>query len=148
MDQKFAFRCKRCGRLETSDHAAESEVPHACSVCGGGVVFKHQELSARLLAPGLTQEQLVAIARELNACNPAAKTFQPEIWEILADCDSAQLAEYGLTYEQVERHEPWPKQTDAESRAPKHVRVAAVERVGGANASSQKVVAEMSHVTG
>jgi hypothetical protein len=33
---KYAFRCRNCGRLDTSEHAAEAMHPRACCVCGQG----------------------------------------------------------------------------------------------------------------
>lgn len=36
---KFAFKCKNCGHLETSGNAGERDFPAACRTCGHGVTF-------------------------------------------------------------------------------------------------------------
>lgn len=73
----FAFRCKNCGRLETSDNAGESDTPHACVVCGCGVQFDSKT--------GL-------------------KVRQKENWEVLAECDDARLNEIGVSREDIKVH--------------------------------------------
>jgi hypothetical protein len=94
MADKFAFRCKNCGRLHTSEAAAEALHPHACCVCGSGVSFHPQT---------------------------GIKTVDPENWEVLADCAPERLAELGLIPEQVLRHAPWKS---GEKREAQHVTVA------------------------
>lgn len=37
--QKFAFKCKNCGSLETSGNAGERDFPAACPTCGKGVRY-------------------------------------------------------------------------------------------------------------
>lgn len=78
---KNAFRCKNCGRLHTSDDAAESAHPHACCVCDAGVRFDTR----------------------------GKKTPDPSNWEVLADATPKRLSELGLTTEDVERHQSWAK---------------------------------------
>lgn len=72
-----AFRCKNCGRLETSDNAGESDVPHACCACGSGVAFDSKT---------------------------GIKTLVKDNWEVLALCDEARLTELGLSQENVCAH--------------------------------------------
>src|SRR3954451_443794 len=98
MSDIWSFRCKNCGRLETSDHAAEGEFPHACRVCGAGVVFRHAELAAALTEPGA---DIPALAGQIARCDPATKRLVPENWEVLADAPPERLAELGLSPEQV-----------------------------------------------
>jgi hypothetical protein len=117
MAETFAFRCKSCGRLETSDHAAEGETPHACSVCGAGVVFWHAELAAKLTEPGA---DIPALAAEIAKCDPATKRLDPGNWEVLADAAPERLAELGLAPEQVEAHEPWPRGEVPEHHRARH----------------------------
>lgn len=40
--EKFAFRCKNCGVLETSEQAGERNFPAACRNCGAGVEYDPQ----------------------------------------------------------------------------------------------------------
>jgi hypothetical protein len=117
MSDKFAFRCKSCGRLHTSDYAAEGETPHACAVCGKGVVFRHVELAAKLTEPGA---DIPALAAEIAKCDPATKRLVPENWEVLADAPPERLAELGLTPEHVEAHEPWPRGQVPEHHRERH----------------------------
>lgn len=108
---KVSFRCKNCGRLHEAGHAGEDVHPHACRVCGKGVVFVHEELAdelAKAIDAGNTGEAL-RLTRDIKACNPASKRLVPENWEVLADATPDRLAELGLTPEQVEKHQPWPK---------------------------------------
>jgi hypothetical protein len=116
-EERLAFRCKNCGRLETSDHAAEGEFPHACRVCGAGVVFRHAELAAMLTEPGA---DVPALAAEIARCDPATKRLVPENWEVLADAPPERLAELGLTPEQVAAHEPWPRGEVPEMHRERH----------------------------
>ena len=37
--EKYAFRCKNCGALETSEQAGERDFPAACRICGHGVRY-------------------------------------------------------------------------------------------------------------
>jgi hypothetical protein len=117
MSDRFAFRCRACGRLHTSDHAAEGETPHACSVCGAGVVFRHAELAAKLTEPGA---DVPALAAEIARCDPATKRLDPGNWEVLADAPPERLAELGLASEQVAAHEPWPKGQVPEHHLARH----------------------------
>ena len=70
-----AFRCRACGHLEHRGHAGQCAVPHACRVCGEGVKW-----------------------------NRGIATTAPDNWEILADLTAEQLAVYGLTPTDVEKH--------------------------------------------
>jgi hypothetical protein len=118
----YAFRCKNCGRLHTSDDAAEAEHPHACTVCGGGVVFneKIQQLSRELADPKLTLERRLAIATEIAAAAKAVtKTIQPDNWDILHTMNPEQLKLHGLEPHHVEKHTPWP--ASQPGREPQHV---------------------------
>jgi hypothetical protein len=122
MAETFAFRCKSCGRLETSDHAAEGEVPHACRVCGAGVVFRHAELAAMLTQEGA---DIPALAADIARCDPATKRLVPDNWEVLADAPPERLAELGLAPEQVASHEPWPRGEVPEHHRERHFGVPA-----------------------
>lgn len=97
---RHAFRCKTCGHLEYAAQAGESEVPHACRVCGGGVTWTPQGI----------------------------KTRQPENFEVLADASPERLAELGLTALQVERHVPLT--ASARGEQPRNVSVAASDGTG------------------
>lgn len=95
-----AFRCKNCGRLHTSDDAAEASHPHACQVCGAGVSFDPRT---------------------------GAKKVEESNWERLAAATPERLEELGLTAERVEAHTPWPK---GESRTPRQVEAGAADGPG------------------
>lgn len=97
---KLAFRCKKCGRVHTSDDAAEAKHPHACQVCGAGVTF----------LPNGT------------------KVFDPDNWESLADLTSERLAELGLHSSNIEHHKPWPAQST--NRPPRNIEVSASDSTG------------------
>jgi hypothetical protein len=116
-EERLAFRCKNCGRLETSDHAAELDLPAACRACGAGVVFRHAELAAKLTEPGA---DVPALAAEIAKCDPATKRLVPENWEVLADAPPERLAELGLTPEHVAAHEPWPRGEVPERHRERH----------------------------
>lgn len=124
MSDLWAFRCKNCGRLETSDHAAEGEYPHACRVCGAGVVFRHAELAAMLTREGA---DIPALAAEIARCDPATKRLVPENWEVLADAPPERLAELGLSPDRVEAHEPWPRGEVPEHHRGRHFGVPAAQ---------------------
>ena len=94
MSNKYAFRCKNCGRLHTSDDAAEASHPHCCKVCSSGIVFdKH-----------------------------GIKTQDNSIWEILSDCTSDRLQELGLSQSDVEKHKKWSK-VESSKRDPINVSI-------------------------
>lgn len=80
--QLFAFRCKTCGHLETSDQAAESPHPVSCAVCGAGVSF-----------------HTVTGIRTINKDN----------WQHLAKLTSVELGALQLRPWEIEAHVPWPK---------------------------------------
>jgi hypothetical protein len=127
VSERFAFRCRTCGRLETSDHAAELYLPAACRVCGAGVVFRHAELAAMLTQEGA---DIPALAADIARCDPATKRLIPENWEVLADAPPERLAELGLTPEQVEAHEPWPRGQVPEHHRERHFGVPPAGTVG------------------
>ncbi len=77
----FAFRCKQCGHLHTSDDAGEATHPHACRVCGGGVSFHPRT---------------------------GIKTLDPTNWEKAVDMSDERLLELGLEKHQVHAHKPAP----------------------------------------
>ena len=121
-----AFRCRNCGRLHEAGHAGEHEVPHACRVCGAGVVFRHQELAADLQAALETgdKDKAKRLAAEVGRCDPASKRLVSDNWEVLAEATPERLTELGLTPEQVEAHEPWPKAA-SEDHPARHIAVTA-----------------------
>jgi len=125
IQDKAAFRCRNCGELEHAGHAAENSLPHACSVCGSGVVLhpKIQRLSQELADPKCTPARRVAIAAEMLAlarAGDAEKQLVAENWEVLADATDARLKELGLSRGQVEKHAPWPKK-ESPDRPPQHI---------------------------
>jgi hypothetical protein len=124
MAETVSFRCRNCGRLETSDHAAELELPAACRVCGAGVVFRHAELAAMLTREGA---DVPALAAEIARCDPATKRLVPENWEVLADAPPERLAELGLAPESVAAHEPWPRGQVPDHHRERHFGVPAAQ---------------------
>jgi len=108
MSHPIAFRCRACGRLHEAEHAGENEVPHACSVCGAGVVLNPaaKALAVELGNPECTTERRLAIAVELLKASQAGgdKQFDPDNWEVLADCGDARLEELGIEKPRVVRH--------------------------------------------
>lgn len=108
MHEIKAFRCKTCGFLEVSDHAAENATPHACRVCGEGVAY-HPKTGKR--------------------------TVDADNWEVLADASPERLAELGLTPGQVERHERWPT---GSNRPIGDVDVSAADGAGTADGASSR----------
>jgi hypothetical protein len=103
----FAFRCKTCGHLHTSDYAGESSHPHSCAVCGSGVIFttepdkKRLELQAR---PGCEKHvyDSIPVVNKIGL----HKLLDHANWEVLADASDERLKELELTREQVEKHVP------------------------------------------
>jgi hypothetical protein len=96
---KHSFRCKACGKLHTSDDAAEAEHPHACRVCGEGVSFNPKT---------------------------GVKTLNPNNWEVLSEVDEGRLNELGLAPEHVKAHTKW-EQGSKDPNPPRHVKVEANE---------------------
>lgn len=134
---KHAFRCKGCGHLMTSDTAGELEHPSACSVCGKGVVFRHQEYAdemSKLLEQPLTPQssgrlkELIALVRN---CDPGQKRLEPSNWEHLIDAAPERLKQLGLDHAAVVKHVPWKKDTEPD-RPPVHHSVGIGETVGAA----------------
>jgi hypothetical protein len=72
----FAFRCKNCGHLHSAEYAGECELPHACAVCDAGVTWTSRGI----------------------------KSFDPSVWEVLADAKPERLKELGLTAKDVCKH--------------------------------------------
>lgn len=99
----YAFRCKSCGHFEPSAHAGECLHPHSCVACGAGVSFNPKT---------------------------GTKIFDPENWEILADCLPERITQLGLDDIQVVRHEPCFAEKQLE---PKHISLQANECVGAQN---------------
>ncbi len=99
MSLKYSFRCRECGRLETSEQVCEADHPHACRVCGGGVSF-----------------------------NPRTgiKTLNKDNWDVLADMTDAALSKIGLTRNDVEKHTPLPA---TNSGPPKNISVHAADGI-------------------
>ena len=102
-----AFRCKACGHLHHAGHAGDNALPHACCVCGSGVVLGMDpaDMHAILTDPDLSEEQKVERIETLARRSQGAKKYVPENWEVLAGCDDKTLAKYGLTRDQVTKHE-------------------------------------------
>lgn len=86
-DNIAAFRCRNCGHLEDSGHAGENMVPHACSVCGAGVILKPRltQLSAELGNPACSEERRIAIAKELTTLGNEPKQLDPSNWEVIGE---------------------------------------------------------------
>lgn len=97
---KAAFRCKNCGRLHTSDDAAESQHPHSCRVCGAGVSFNPQGI----------------------------KTIDSSNWERLAELPVEHLENLGINPEHVEDHKPW--EPGSPPRDSRHIQVGAEDGLG------------------
>jgi hypothetical protein len=102
---KYAFRCKNCGRLETSDQAAECSHPHACRVCGDGIRYDSR-----------TGKKTPMLG---------------DNWEVLADASPGRLAEIGLSPDQVEKHKHWPKKSPG--REPQQLSLTANESTASAD---------------
>ena len=83
---KYAFRCNKCGRLHTSEEAAEAAHPGSCRVCGAGVKFEPN----------------------------GTKTLDKDNWEILADAKPKRLTELGLSKDQVEQHKQWVRKVNSD----------------------------------
>jgi len=133
-----SFRCRSCGFLETSGQAAHDHFPHACPVCSRGVEFgpsldailarAHLEPHRAALAGVQADVQHDPGKRLLNISlpgHPSFKFFHHENWEVLADATPERLAELGLTPDQVERHEPWPR--GSTGRPAQHVHAGAAD---------------------
>jgi hypothetical protein len=136
--QKKAWRCKQCGFLEVSDAAAEAEHPHACRVCGGGVVFDMHAIAAKLLTPGITPKETAEIVQAMLKTSPASKTIHKDNWEVLADATPTRLKELGLEAGQVERHVPWPRSSP--DRPPQAVAASAQDGMGVAATAGDTAV--------
>lgn len=95
---QYAFRCKTCGHLEGSDHAAEAPHPHSCRVCGEGVEFHRKT---------------------------GVKTLLTDNWEVLEQSTPERLTELGLTKEHVCCHTPRP--ASKPGHVPQNIAVSATE---------------------
>ena len=106
----LAFRCKKCGHLHEGCVAGEQSLPISCSVCHAGVTIGGtlKSLAAKMATPGLSDAERQSIAVEISKINAMEHTFQPDVWEVLADATPARLAELQLTPDQVERYTPAP----------------------------------------
>lgn len=130
-----AFRCKSCGRIESADAAGECQHPHACSVCGAGVILnpKTKALAGELADPNTTVERRVAIAAELlQLANTGdnTKLIHADNWEHLCDATDERLAELGLSRSDVVKHTPVPSQMN---RSPQNLVRTATEGVATPN---------------
>lgn len=117
----YAFRCVNCGHLEGAEHAGECHVPHACRVCGRGVVFGrtpqevlthehchgHRDKLTALHESGHLTKHFTSGGRCVPLPAPLGYKFLiHENWELLADATDARLAELGLTRAEVCSHKP------------------------------------------
>lgn len=126
----YAFRCKNCGHLHSSEAACEADHPHACCVCGAGVTFGvgHEDFATAIVDPNLTQEQRVEMCKKLTS-QATTKTVQADNWEVLHDATDERLTELELTRDQVCQHVPKPSPDQEEGKAPQHVAVVGAEAV-------------------
>lgn len=108
-----AFRCRNCGHLEDAGHAGDNELPHACSVCGAGVIHKPrlQQLSAELGDPNCSPERRVAIAKELSSLGDERKQLIPSNWEVLVEHSGTGVPILGTTVDRTLTDTP--KTTDS-----------------------------------
>lgn len=94
--REFAFKCRFCGTLETSDHAAEQPTPAACRNCGHGVLF----------------DSITGL-----------KSYDRANWIVLADDDeaAAYVREHQIdSNDLIVRHVQWPS-TVPEGRTPGNI---------------------------
>lgn len=111
---KYAFRCKNCGRLEGSAAAGECEHPHACRVCGAGVVMTMNHPNTLMALADQHGAHVEFKSMPVGA--GIHKVIDHTPWEILAECDAERLAEIGLGYDDVEEHVPAASTSDASPR--------------------------------
>lgn len=106
-----SFRCKACGHLEDSGAAGENAVPHACSVCGAGVIERPRlkALMDEMANPETTPERRQAIAKESIRMGAETKQLDPSNWEVLVECSEKRLRELGLSKKDICKHEPTVK---------------------------------------
>jgi hypothetical protein len=136
MTTKYAFRCKSCGRLETSEQAAELEHPAACRVCGGGrdLGAAHKEMVSQihseLVNSKLSKEKLQEIVGRMARNLVGSPTLDPSNWEVLADCNSKRLKELGLSSNNIEKHTPWKRGEVPQEYKPRHFMVVAEDSTG------------------
>lgn len=105
--EPVAFRCVSCGHLIRAASAGEDYVPHACDVCGRGVIFARDEADVRAQHPPagtLSDEEF----QDRLILNPpwGVKFLIYENWEVLAHADDARLEELGIAREAVAAHNP------------------------------------------
>lgn len=136
MTTKYAFRCKSCGRLETSEQAAELEHPAACRVCGGGreLGTAHKEMVSQihseLVNSKLSKDKLQEIVGRMSKNLVGSPTLSLTNWEILAECSSKRLKELGLTTSDVEKHTPWKRGEVPQEYKPRHFMIVAEDNAG------------------
>lgn len=103
---KFSFKCKNCGHLESSGYAGERALPAACSICNRGVSF----------------DPVTGV-----------KQYHDDNWIVLADLDGDGLDEvinfHGITKSQIEKHTPAPS-TVPVGREPQVIYVEATDTLG------------------
>jgi len=101
---KFAFKCKNCGHLETSGNAGERDFPAACRTCGSGVSF----------------DPLTGI-----------KQYHDDNWIVLADLDGDGVLDivsfHGIDKKQIEKHTAAPSTSN---REPQNIERFAEETLG------------------
>lgn len=138
---KYSFRCKNCGHLEGGDAAAESTHPHACRVCGRGIIFamtpedalkhehaqSHKEALAKIAPNHLTDENNYPIGGRVCKLPFGVKFVMYENWETLWDAKPERLKELGLTLEEIKEHVPWEKKGN--NPTPKSTSVEATENL-------------------
>lgn len=107
MSHEYSFRCKHCSHLSSSENAGECAHPHACQVCGRGVVFERDKIADAMMKDGITKEELIALANKLRTTDPAAKEIDPSNWEHLHECSPERLKELGIEAHQVKKHQPF-----------------------------------------
>ena len=108
MAKIVSFRCQNCGHLHEADHAGENDVPHACCVCGAGVIQspKLKALANEIGQADCPPERRMAIANEMRNLGDDRKQLDPSNWEVLSECTDARLHELGLDHDCVCKHEP------------------------------------------
>lgn len=101
------FRCKTCGHLESAEHAGEDHLPHACSVCGNGVIFAQSREDVIAKHPPATVLSAEEFEDRVVLAPPwGVKFLVFENWEVLADATPERHEELGVDLATVTRHEP------------------------------------------
>lgn len=102
---KFAFKCRHCGHLESSGQAGERDFPASCRYCGHGVKF----------------DPTTGIKSYDNEAN----------WIVLGDLEGTELEDvlifHGIAKSQVEKHTAAPSTSN---REPQNISREAEENLG------------------